>query len=188
MLFVSALPRAASAGPSGRDASVNAPMLKAPDERVPAAPPRKMTAPDLATLQRLHDANQREIQMGALAKEKGSTRAVREFGRKLVADHTDADRTLDEYLRRHASSTKTLGTTTGADVEREMLATKVGMEFDRAFGLQTIADHTKAIELIESARVAIPDGQLRELIDGMLPALHAHKRTAQDIVAASARS
>jgi putative membrane protein len=188
LLFVPALPSAASASPFGRDGSVDAGPLKAPGERLPSAPQRKVTAPDLATLQRLHDANQREIQLGALAKDKGSTKAVREFGRKLVADHTDADRALDEYLRRHASSTRTLGTTTGADPEHELVASKVGMEFDRAFGLQTIADHTKAIELIESARVEIPDGQLRDLYDNLLPALYAHKRIAQDIVAASARS
>jgi putative membrane protein len=185
--FAPALPSAALAASVPRDTSGDASPLKQAGERAPEGPPRAMTAPELATLQKLHDANQTEIEMGSLAREKGSTKVVREFGRKLIADDTAADRMLDEYLGEHASSTKTLATTS-ADPAHELLANKTGAEFDRAFGVQMVADHTKAIELIESARIEIRDGQLRDLYDGLLPALYAHKRTAQDIVAASVRS
>lgn len=186
LVFVAALPVAALAGPFRRDAGSDVSPLAQPTEKVPIAP--RAPAPDQATVQKLHDANQMEIQMGSLAKDRGSTKSVREFGRQLIADHTAADRRLDDYLRRHGSDLKTLATTTGADPDHELLATKTGTQFDRAFGLQMIADHTKAIELVESARIETGDGQLRDLYELLLPTLQAHKKAAQEIVAASVRS
>jgi putative membrane protein len=204
LLLVPTAALAAHPGPFGRDAGVETGPLGRPREvaqpqplaqpqpqqskdKLPDTSPRT-TALDRATVQKLHDANQMEIQMGSLAKEKGSTKAVREFGRQLIADHTAADHRLDGYLRRHASDIKTLATTTGADSEHELLATKTGTDFDRAFGLQMIADHTKVIAIIESARIDTADSELRELFEILLPTLQAHKKTAQDIVVASARS
>jgi putative membrane protein len=192
LLLVPAVSFAAHPGPLSRDAGVEAGPLGRPTE---AAQPKdklpdaaRTTGLDHATVQKLHDANQMEIQMGSLAKEKGSTKAVREFGRQLIADHTAADHRLDGYLRRHGSDIKTLATTTGADSDHELLATKAGTDFDRAFGLQMIADHTKALTLVESARIETSDGELRDLFESLLPTLQAHKKTAQDIVAASTRS
>jgi putative membrane protein len=193
LLLLPAVSFAAHPGPFSRDAGVEAGPLGRPGElaqpkdKLPEASPRT-TPLDHATVQKLHDANQMEIQMGALAKEKGSTKAVREFGRQLIADHTSADHRLDGYLRRHASDIKTLATTTGADSDHELLTTKTGTDFDRAFGLQMITDHTKAIELVESARIETADAQLRDLFESLLPTLQAHKKTAQEIVAASVRS
>jgi putative membrane protein len=182
----------AAPSPFPRDGGVEVGPLRKPMEV--AQPKEKLpeaagTTPlDRATVQKLHDANQMEIQMGSLAKEKGSTKAVREFGRQLVADHTAADHRLDNYLRRHASDIKTLATTTGADSDHELLATKSGTDFDRAFGLQMIADHTKVITLVESARIDTSDGELREILETLLPKLQSHKKTAQDIVAGTTRS
>lgn len=194
MLFVPwvAVPGAVAAPFPSRDAGADAFLAKPralaqPAEKA-ADPSHSLTPLDQATVQKLHDANQMEIQMGSLAKEKGSTKAVREFGRQLIADHTAADHRLDDYLRRRGAALKTLATTTSADPDHELLATKSGTDFDRTFALQMIADHTKAITLVESARIETADGQLRELLETLLPKLQAHKKTAQDIVAASTRA
>jgi putative membrane protein len=153
----------------------------------PFAPP-VVQATDRATIQKLHDANQMEIEMGKVAQEKGSTKAVREFGRRLVLDHTAADKKLDGYLRQRGADLTALATTTAADPDHEMLATKGGTEFDRAFGQQMIRDHQKALDLLASARVETADDSLRMLYDQFVQTIQAHKRVAEDIVAASARS
>jgi putative membrane protein len=145
------------------------------------------TATERETLQKIHDANQVEIEMGELAKQKGSTKAVREFGRRLIADHTLAEKKIDRYLRMRGSDIRTLATT-ATDSEHAVIGTKSGPEFDRAFAMQMISDHTKVIELVEGARKETGDDDLRAFYDELLPTLQAHKRTAQDIVAASART
>ncbi len=199
MFLIPAFSVAAQASPVRRDGGVDGLLgrpkelaqptaLAAPKEKMPNSPAPSTSALDQATVQKLHDANQMEIQMGSIAKEKGSTKAVREFGRQLIADHTAADRRLGEYLRRHGADLKTLATTTSVDADHDLLATKSGPDFDRTFALQMIADHTKVMTLVESARIETSDAQLRELFETLLPTLQAHKKTAQDIVVASARS
>src|SRR4051812_8806786 len=99
--------------PPPRDAAAEAPPLTAqaapekaprpddPSQKSPPVAPRPaVSASDRPMIQRLHDANQMEIQMGRLAQEKGASRLVKNFGRQLVADHTAADKRLDDYLRR----------------------------------------------------------------------------------------
>ncbi len=181
----------ALAKPLSIDASVDSFPLASPATPPEKAPPPDSLAPtptDRATIQKIHDANQMEIQMGSLAKDKGSTKAVREFGRKLVADHTLAERKLDAYLRRRGLDVRTLASTTSADPDHELIATKSGTEFDRAFALQMIQDHTKTIELVESARIGTADADLRTYFEELVSTLQAHKRAAQDIVVARARS
>jgi putative membrane protein len=156
-------------------------------DKVTPAQARGPTATERETLQKLHDANQMEIEMGELAKRKGSSKAVRTLGAQLVADHTQADRKIDAYLRKHGSDLRTLATN-AATTEHAVIGAKSGVEFDRAFALQMIADHTKAIELLEGAHKETADQDLRTLYDEVLPTLHAHKRAAQGIVAAAARS
>jgi putative membrane protein len=128
-----------------------------------------------------------EIEMGQLAKQKGSTKVVRQFGERLIADHKQAEKRIEAYFRKRGVDVRTLATT-AADAEHTVLGGKSGPEFDRAFGLRMIADHTKAIDLVEGAIKETADEDLRAFYDELLPTLQAHKRTAQEIVTASARS
>src|SRR5215213_1268077 len=51
------------------------------------------SGPDPAdVLSKLHHANQMEIEAGKLAQEKGSSKAVKAYGKTLVRDHSAADK------------------------------------------------------------------------------------------------
>jgi putative membrane protein len=162
------------------------PVAAARDTPMPA--PGRITTTDRPTIQKLHDANQLEIQMGHLAQQKGVSKAVRELGRMLTSDHEQVDRQLDDYLKKHGSDLKGLGTTTSVDADHDLLATKTSGEFDRAFGLQMVSDHQQSIDLLESARLETADDTLRDMYDALLPMLRKHKAAAQRIIAASIRS
>lgn len=164
-----------------------APEPAAAVEKVTPGQGRGPTAMERDTLQKLHDANQMEISMGELAKRKGSSKAVRQLGTELVADHNQADRKIDAYLRKRGSDIRALGTT-AVGPEHAMIGAKSGPEFDRAFALRMIADHTKTIDLVEGAHKETRDEELRTIYDELLPTLQAHKRAAQEIVAAAGRS
>ncbi|HVZ73165.1 MAG TPA: DUF4142 domain-containing protein [Polyangia bacterium] len=151
--------------------------------------PRILEAPDRGTLQTIHDANQTAIQVGQLARDKaGASKAVRDLGRRLAVDHAAAEKRISALLQARGADARVFASTTSADPDHELLATKSGTEFDRAFALQVIADDTKLIERLESARLETADGGLRDFYDGFLPIVQAHKRAAQDIVVTSARS
>lgn len=161
--------------------------LRAKPENLSPRQAQSPTASERETLQKLHDANQMEIEMGGLAKQKGSSKTVRQFGSRLVADHTQTEKKIEAYLRKRGVDIRGFATTV-ADAEHTMVGAKSGVEFDRAFALRMIADHTKVIELVDGALKETGDEDLRALYDELLPTLQAHKRTAQEIVAASARS
>jgi putative membrane protein len=160
---------------------------------VRAAEPPPLAAPtvsatDKLTLQRLHDANQTQIAMGKLAEEKGSTRAVRDFGRRLVDDNTVSDRKIDEYMRTRGTDITALATTTSADAEHELLATKFGFDFDRAFVQQTMQDLQDTVDLLGSARVETADDTLRLLYDDLARTVNADKKAAEDLLTGMTRS
>lgn len=153
----------------------------------PLGPPT-MTGPDRSTLQKLHDADQLEIQMGNLAEAKGSTRDMRAFGHRLAADHTLTERKVDAFLRKRGTDISALASTTSADPDHEMLATKSGVAFDRAFAQQIVSDHQKLGDVLDSASVETADDTLRALYQELTTVVRAHKRAAEDLLAASARS
>jgi putative membrane protein len=150
--------------------------------------PPTLAGADRAALQKLHDADAVDLQMGELAQDKGSTRTTRSLGRQLVADEAVSERKIDAYLRKRGTDLSALATTTNADPDHELLATRSGLEFDRAFATQAVTDHEKTLELIESARVETGDDTLRMLYDELETTVRAHKRAAEQLLAESARS
>jgi predicted outer membrane protein len=59
------------------------------------------TSQESQLLWKIYQINQMEIQVGNLAKSKGSTYKVREYGGRLVRDHTMADNNLMKFARIH---------------------------------------------------------------------------------------
>jgi putative membrane protein len=156
--------------------------------QAPLPTPPRLTPTDRPTIQKLHDADQQQILMGQLAKEKGASKASRDLGRSLVTDHEAVEAQLDAYLKRRGSDMKLLASATSVDADHDLLATKSGTEFERAFGLQVVTDQQKMIELLESARLETADDDLRAIYDALLPTLRKHITAAREIVAGSVRS
>jgi putative membrane protein len=181
-VFGAAAGAAERSKPPRRDGGVDAIPIVAP------LPARTVSASDRATIQKVHDANQLQVQIGQLARDKGASKGSRELGARLVTNRSRLERDLDDYLRRRGGDLRALATVSNADADHELLATKTGVDFDRAFATLVIQDHTKLIDLVESARIETPDADLRLLFDQMLPVLQGDKRAAQDVLASTARS
>lgn len=167
--------RPGSAGGSGR--AIAGPQGAPGNSR----PSDAVSATDLAVLQKLHDGNQMEIQMGHLAQTKGSSVAVKAYGRKLVSDHTAADKQLADFLEKRGLALGALATTTSADPSHSRTADQLGPSFDRAFGVQMATDHQRTIELVENARIKTMDSELKALYGQLLQILQDHKKMAQTI-------
>jgi putative membrane protein len=158
-----------------------------------AAEPPPIAAPTLApsdklTLQKLHDGNQTQMQMGKLAQDKAAERAVRDFGRRLASDHAVAEQKIDAYLRTRGADITVLATTTSADPNHEQLAAKLGLDFDRAFIQQTVQDLQDTIDLLGSARVETADDTLRLVYDELSRTVTADKKAAEDLLTGMTRS
>jgi len=114
-------------------------------------------------LQKLHAANQAEVQLGTLAQQSAGSSQVKAFGRQMVADHGKNDQQL-------ATMARSLGVSLqgdafqqkqqeGQDMRKEVQG-KTGREFDRAYTDLMVKDHEKdAREVGELARQAREAGQ-----------------------------
>lgn len=121
-----------------------------------------------------------EVELGRLAVERASSEGVRQFGQRMIDDHTRAN----QQLMQIASG---LGVTPPAalDAKHTAMVAKMarlsGAEFDRAYIKQMVKDHQKMVALFqrEAARGMQPD--LRGFASQTLPALQEHLQMARSM-------
>jgi len=121
-----------------------------------------------------------EVEVGKLAQERGSSTAVKDYGKRLVDDHTKAN---DELKQVVASK----GVNLPAEVkgkekaELDKLSKASGAAFDKAFARQQVADHKKDIAEFEREANNGQDPDIKAFATKTLPTLKEHLRMAQDL-------
>jgi putative membrane protein len=135
-------------------------------------------APDTAqVLGKLHRSNQKEIEMGKMAQDHGLSKDVKDFGVRLVKDHSAADKKVAKLAK--DEKVDLTASTPPAD-SHDMKAT--GAAFDEAFAKDMLADHKKDVAEVTRARDATADPKLKKLLSDILPVLKRHQDTAQKLV------
>jgi putative membrane protein len=124
-----------------------------------------------------------EVEVGKLAKDKGSDQAVKDFGQKLVDDHSAANDKLKSIASSH---NEPLPASLPADKQKELdrLAKLSGAAFDKEF-IQMVGmkDHKTDIALFEKASREAKSDDLRDFAKSTLPTLHQHLSTAEKLPA-----
>ena len=119
-----------------------------------------------------------EVDAGGMAQEKGSSQAVKDFGQKMVQDHSKAN----DELKQIATS-KNMALPTAPDDKHKkaeaMLGAKTGAGFDRAFKAQMVADHKSTIALFQHEATSGSDPDLKAFAAKTLPDLKDHLKMAQ---------
>jgi putative membrane protein len=121
-----------------------------------------------------------EVELGKLASEKGSSDEVKQFGQRMVTDHTKAN---DEL--------KQLASSKGVDVPkdlnakhkatRERLAKLSGAEFDKAYMKDMVQDHQKDVSEFRAESNKAKDSDLKSFASKTLPTLEEHLNQAKSI-------
>ena len=120
-----------------------------------------------------------EIMLGNLAADRARDPAVRDYGRKLADDHSQARSEVLDVGRRFGIR-PTREVAPEARDEREKLQDMRGREFDREFVRYMIDDHRKDIgDFRDEAREH--HGEVSDLAGRQLPTLHEHLRIAQSL-------
>ena len=142
-------------------------------------PAVSLAAPSTAeVLGKLHQSDQHEIEMGKQAEKNGNTKAVKDFGKMLVKDHTDADKKVTALAKKE----KVDLTANTPPMKSEMAAIPPGPEFDKKFAQSMLEDHKKDVAETTQARDSTDDAQLKKLLTDVVPVLEKHEQTAQKIV------
>jgi putative membrane protein len=140
---------------------------------------------DANILALLDEANAADSSEGAIAATKGTSAAVRNFGKQMVADHHKM-RVQGEALAKKLSLTPTppAGDNTTSDAQKEMdnlNATAKGKDFDKAYVDGQVDDHKKVLDLAVKAMAQAQSTELKNLIQKATPVVQSHLDKAESI-------
>jgi putative membrane protein len=124
-----------------------------------------------------------EVELGRLAAKKGRNAAVKNFGRRMVTDHTRAGNKLKMLAaKKHITLPADMDTEGQKAMQR--LSALSGSEFDRAYMEMMVNDHEKDIAEFEMESAGGTDADIKGFATKTLPTLKTHLQLAR---AAAAR-
>jgi putative membrane protein len=120
-----------------------------------------------------------EVQLAQLAQKQAQSPEVKQFARRMIADHSKANTELQSIAR-----SKNLTLPKEPDIEHKaamkLLEGKRGAEFDAAYMAEMDKDHQKTIALFEAAS-KLEDPQLQTFATRTLPVLQEHHQMVENI-------
>ncbi|WP_413175979.1 DUF4142 domain-containing protein [Anabaena azotica] len=135
---------------------------------------------DQQFITKVAQGNLAEIELGRLAEQKAESNEVKEFGRRMVADHTQFNQELQDLANQK-------GANFPSDIGKENKRIKTNLEklsgadFDKAYIQQMVADHNKDIALYRRQSQQGDDEDLKNWATKNLPLLEEHLRLARSI-------
>jgi putative membrane protein len=121
-----------------------------------------------------------EVELGKLASEKAESPDVKQFGQRMVDDHTKAN----DQLKQVASEK---GVTVPDKLNAKDAATKARLEklsgkaFDRAYMSDMVTDHTKDVSEFRMESKNAKDPDVKNFASQTLPTLQDHLKEAKSI-------
>jgi putative membrane protein len=120
-----------------------------------------------------------EVELGKLATEKASSDQVKQFGQRMVDDHS---RTNDDLKAIAQQKNITLPSELDAKDKalRDRLIKLSGPAFDRAYMQAMLSDHRKDVNEFRMKSKAGKDADIKAFAAKTLPTLEDHLKMAQD--------
>lgn len=121
-----------------------------------------------------------EVQLGQLAEQNAQSEQVKQFGQKMVQDHSRANQQLEQI-----ASQKGIQLPQQPDAEHmkeyDRLSKMRGAEFDRAYMQHMVRDHDKDVKEFEKEAQNGKDPEIRNFAQQTLPTLQQHDQMAHNV-------
>lgn len=121
-----------------------------------------------------------EIRLGTVARSKASDGGVRDFGQRMVKDHTSLYNQWAALAKQQGLSTDVNADAT-AKATADQLATLSGADFDRAYMTEMVRDHQADIAKFQQAGSSANAAVVRELAAKAVPVMQQHLSQAQQL-------
>jgi len=123
------------------------------------------------------EGGRHEVEMGKMAAKQGGDASVKAYGKKLVSDHTTANKKLEAIAKKNGVTTTK---SSSASSDSDLMAAK-GADFDKIFAAKAVEDHQKDIAKFEAAEKDATNPDLKSFISSTLPTLRDHLQQAQSL-------
>jgi putative membrane protein len=138
----------------------------------------KLTSGDERFMKEAASGGLMEVELGKIAAEKASNERVREFGKRMQADHSK----INEQLKKIAAK-KGVDLPDAPSGEHKRTLDKLsklsGREFDEEYMEAMVDDHKEDIEKFETAAEKARDPDVKKFAADTLPVLKKHLELAQ---------
>lgn len=146
----------------------------------------KVSDTDAKAMKNLAEANLAEIGAGKLAADKASSPQVKQFGQRMVDDHT---KMLDDLKQLAQSKGVELPGSPGmGDKAHELgLRSKSGKDFDKEYMSEMVKDHEKDVKETADLAQKVKDPELKSAIEKAHGKIQQHLAMAKQVTSAAAR-
>lgn len=121
-----------------------------------------------------------EVQLGKLATQKASSDAVKQFGQRMVDDHSKANEQLMQV-----ASQESLTLPTALDKKHQAMVDKMsalsGDAFDKAYVKDMLKDHEKDVKEFQKESQDGTDPNIKQFATKTLPVLQSHLESIKQI-------
>jgi putative membrane protein len=138
----------------------------------------KLSSADKTFVEKAAIGGLAEVQMGQLAKQKAASDQVKQFGTRMVDDHSKAN---DELKQVASSKGITLPSDLDAKHKNKMarLEKLSGAQFDRAYMDDMVADHKEDVAEFQKQAKSGQDPDIKGFASKTLPTLQEHLNMAE---------
>jgi putative membrane protein len=121
-----------------------------------------------------------EVELGNLAQQKAQSQRVKDFGKMMVDDHTQANNNLKDIAsKKNIEVPATMTDNQKKDMDK--LSKKSGADFDKAYVNMMVDDHKKDIDAFKKAASDVGDNDVKNFATTTLPTLQKHLDSIQAI-------
>lgn len=144
------------------------------------------SAEDIEFVTKAASSSMLEVELGKLAQHKGTSEAVKEFGKLMVQEHTKANRDLKRAAGQNNIEVPTTLTDEHLQIYSELNALS-GAEFDEKYIETMVESHEEAISMFEDASEDLSSNEIKSFAENKLPILKKHHERVRSISETVAR-
>jgi putative membrane protein len=138
----------------------------------------KLSTADRQFVTKAAQGGMAEVELGQLATQKAQSAQVKQFGQRMVDDHTKANDQLKQV-----ASQENITLPTGLDAKDQALKDRLeklsGAQFDKVYMQHMVMDHKKDIAEFQKEANSGKDQQVKQFAQQTLPTLQQHLQMAQ---------
>lgn len=121
-----------------------------------------------------------EVQLGQLAEQKTKNQQVKQFGQRMVRDHSKSNQQLMSLLRQKDMTPPTSLDSSHKDLY-DRLSKLSGSDFDREYMSEMVTDHTNDVKDFQQAAKNAQDRRVRSFAQQQVPTLQTHLQEARTL-------
>ena len=121
-----------------------------------------------------------EVKLGQLAQQNGTSNAVKEFGQRMVTDHSRADQQLRQVATQGNVSIPT-AMSKKDQATYESLSKLKGTAFDKAYAKDMVMDHENDISAFKKEASQGQNTDIKKFAAETLPTLEEHLKLAKQM-------